>query len=673
MLARLRCQARALAALAVLAVCALIFLPGAAHAQSQARGAEQGRVVIAFLPLPDVFTVEEGAEPPPAEGPVLDRLDLISQLSLGLSSAAQGSYDAMQALLDIGQGTRVSLATYEPRRPPELQLGRSARGGWQIDGWDLARLRAAGAPAELTPGLLGSLVPGGIAYAGVSGRGQREAIAAADMQGAIASVSLGRAADIAARTGALLATYRVVVAGLPTGKAGNIAVRQLVEARRPSDLLIVMQTPPLTGRAQLLPTGVAGLAGGIGALTSSTTHLQGIVAGIDVLPTVLQRVGVRVPDTVKGQPIRVEGARDAVALTSLADRLRVVLPRRLAGFWTFLGGWLILLLVALLVSERGGRRWAMRVGALGVFWLPTVAFLNAVLRPSRLVELLLMAVLALGLGALTDRLVRFPRAPAVPALAALILATIDLALGSPLIIRSVLGPNPLFGSRFYGIGNELESALAALLLVALAALLHGRGRSLRAVATFAGGGAALALVIGAGRLGADVGGVITVLGGAAVAALLMLPGGVTKRALTVAIAAPVLGLAALAAIDLAGGGDSHFTRTVLRADGSGALWDIVARRYELAGRQAIRGFMPVVTLVAGLSIAVAIRRRGMILAPVGGDPAWRAGLFGIVGVGVAGALFNDSGPVLLLFATFIGACLVTYLRGDARLSAAADG
>ena len=76
---------------------------------------------------------------------------------------------------------------------------------------------------------------------------------------------------------------------------------------------------------------------------------------------------------------------------------------------------------------------------------------------------------------LADRLVAWPRGPAVPALAGLAAYTLDLAFGSPLIIRSLLGPNPLFGSRFYGIGNELEGTLAALLVVALGALLFGRG------------------------------------------------------------------------------------------------------------------------------------------------------------------------------------------------------
>ena len=146
-------------------------------------------------------------------------------------------------------------------------------------------------------------------------------------------------------------------------------------------------------------------------------------------------------------------------------------------------------------------------------------------------------------------------------------------------------------------------------------------------------------------------------------ALLLLPGGITKRALVVAIATPALALALLAAVDLLTGGDSHFTRTVLRADGSGALWDVVARRYELAWRQFHRGFTPAAVVIALLAIAVAIKHRDRILGGVDGDPAWLAGLSGVAAIGVAGTLFNDSGPVLLLFAIFLGACAVAYLRG----------
>ena len=67
-------------------------------------------------------------------------------------------------------------------------------------------------------------------------------------------------------------------------------------------------------------------------------------------------------------------------------------------------------------------------------------------------------------------------------------------------------------------------------------------------------------------------------------------------------------------------------------------------------------------------MACGLRYRTRLLAPVGGDAALTAALAGTIAVGIAGTLFNDSGPVLLLFATFLAACLVLYVRGDPRLA-----
>ena len=235
--------------------------------------------------------------------------------------------------------------------------------------------------------------------------------------------------------------------------------------------------------------------GSNGALTSTTTHLDGIVAGIDVLPTVLQRLGVAVPDIVKGQPMRVEGGRNQDALTSLDDRLRVVGPQRFPVLEAILAAWLGVLLICGLLADRRGFRAALRVGSLAALWILPMLLVTARLSPSTGDEVLLMAVGTMLLGALTDRFVRWPRAPLVPCLVTLLAYTVDLFFGSELIIRSLLGSNPLFGSRFYGIGNELRPCCRSS---------HGRHRGLldrrpksrSMVAWFAVSGLALGAVLG---------------------------------------------------------------------------------------------------------------------------------------------------------------------------------
>src|SRR5438552_4108380 len=89
-----------------------------------------------------------------------------------------------------------------------------SHGDAPISGWLAAKARADSAPADIRPGLRAESVPGGAAYAGVTGRSQIEAVVAANLAGRIPTVSLGHAADLPRRVAALLKRFRLVVAGL---------------------------------------------------------------------------------------------------------------------------------------------------------------------------------------------------------------------------------------------------------------------------------------------------------------------------------------------------------------------------------------------------------------------------------------------------------------------------
>src|SRR5947209_8303579 len=184
------------------------------------------------------------------------------------------------------------------------------------------------------------------------------------------------------------------------------------------------------------------------------------------------------------------------ALNDFAARLRVVSGRRLPMLAALGVLWIVLALA--LRSRR-----ALRIGGLAVLWVLPVLLGFAALAPARAVEEIGAGAVALALAALTDALAPWPRAPLVPAAVALVAYAVDLAAGSSLIVRSLFGPNPLFGARFYGVGNELEATLPVLALAATAAALVPAGRSRRSALTFAAVGVVVALVLGAGRLGAD--------------------------------------------------------------------------------------------------------------------------------------------------------------------------
>ena len=615
------------------------------------------RAVLAFLPA--------GGEDNPA--PVLDRFAEREQLAIGMISATQGRYSPQQMVLDISAGSRTSAAVYDPPRAPPLELVTGGDGSGFIFGWSQALERAGTALAQIKPGLLAGSIPGRAGYAGIRRRNHAEAAVAADRDGNIATVSLGPASDLAGRVRALLRNHRLVVAGLPMAARGDAVLDRLLRDRGARDLLIVVQTPPMASAPQLLPAAAAGLRSS-GALTSATTRLEGVVAGIDVPVTIWQRLGVETPAGVKGQQIRAEGARDEAALQTLEARLRVVSGRRTPTLGALALTWLALTLTLGLIADRRGIRAAMRIGALAILWVPSALLLTGALAPSRLAEIAIIVAGCFGLGALTDRFVRWPRGPIVPAAVAVVAYCADLVFGSPLIVRSLLGVNPRSGSRFYGLGNELESTLTVLLLLALGALLWGRGRSRRGAAAFAAAGLVFCVFVGAGQLGADVGGVVTVGAGVAAATVLMLPGKPSRRTLIVAALVPVVALFGLAALDLVTGGNGHFTRTVLQADSAASLRDVVERRYTLAFGVLTAGAMPLLTLIALLAAAYGLRYRERIYAPLRGSPSWNAALAGGLTASVIGALFNDSGPILLAFGVFVLACATSYVRGDPALA-----
>lgn len=645
-----RCAARLAVALALaLTACALIVA-----APAEARGS---RAVLAFLPT--------GGDDNPA--PVLDRFAEREQLALGMVSATQGRYWPEQMVLDIGAGSRTSATVYDPTEAPQLELVPGGDGSGFIFGWSKALKRAGTALAQIKPGLLAGSIPGGAGYVGIRGRDHTEAAAAADRDGNVATVSLGPSSDFAERVGALLRRHRFVVAGLPTAAKGDAILDRLLRDRRPGDLLIVMQTPPRARVPQLLPVAAAGLQSS-GALTSPTTRLEGIVAGIDVPPTVWDRLGIEAPAGVKGQKMRAEGARNQETLQTLEARLRVVSGRRNPMFGALALTWLALTLMLGLIADRRGTRAAMRIGALAFLWVLPMLLLTGIFAPTRLAEIAIVVVGCFLLAALTDRFVPWPRGPLLPATVAVVAYAVDLVFGSPLIVRSLLGVNPRSGARFYGLGNELEATLTVLLLLALGALFWRRGRSRRRAAVFAAVGLVFCVFVGAGQLGADVGGVITVGAGVAMATVLMLPGTPSRRTLIVAALVPVAAVFGLAALDVVTGSNGHFTRTVLQADSAGSLRDVVERRYTLAFNGLVNGAMPLLTLIALLAAAYGLRYRERIYAPLRGSPSWTAALAGGLTASVIGMLFNDSGPILLAFGVFVLACATSYIRGDPALA-----
>jgi hypothetical protein len=588
----------------------------------------------------------------------------VSGLSVGIMSAGQGHYSPAQLALDISQGARVATSSYPHPTPPRLTLGQLGASGL-IEGWKAARRRAEQAPQLLRPGLLASEIQGGAGYVGVSGSasgGDADSLVAAGRSGRIAAVSLGSASTLAVRVETLARRKLLVVADLPGGAQGDADLRALSAGRAPGELLIVVQRVAEGQGGELLWTAVGGLAGGTGReLSSQSTNERGLVASFDLAPTILRHVGAPIPADVRGKPIVTDGSLRSASLRSLMARLRVIAGRRLKALGFLLVAWLALLALPIRWWPRS-RAWAMRCGALGVLWAPVTTLLTAALEPRAAIEYATIALACVLLGALTDALVPWPRAALAPAIVTVIALVVDELAGTQLLMRSLLGPDPALGARFYGIGNELKSGLAVLVLAAVAGALYPAVRGARAAGVVAVAGVVLAAVEGSARIGAGVGGVILVCFGFAVPAAMLAPGALTRRRALTVLISPVAGLVALAAIDLAtahGGG--HFTGSVLDARSPTDVRDLIVRRYGASWDELRDDAMPVATALALIAAAFGVRRRAQLLAPVGSDPGWLAAFAGGLAAGVVGSLVEDSGPVLLVVAVFALGCVLSYL------------
>ena len=219
-------------------------------------------------------------------------------LSVGIMSATQGAYTREQLLLDIGQGARIATSAYRHRRLPRAVAGarlpaRSSPAGKRRSG-------AREAPAAAPPGpARRAAFPAAQAYAGYAGAELSTRVAAADRHGHVAAVSLGSASNCCSRASRCGRSKRLVVCDLPGGTEGLADLRALSRSAARGRAAARPAARAEDGGDELLWAAAAGLRGGGGhELTSHTTNQRGLIAAVDLAPTILEHLGLgRSPPT----------------------------------------------------------------------------------------------------------------------------------------------------------------------------------------------------------------------------------------------------------------------------------------------------------------------------------------------------------------------------------------
>lgn len=464
----------------------------------------------------------------------------------------------------FGHPPNVNVTPPPPEEPPTcngLRFPRTAGNGPPVfhkwANWnDYARTRGR-------PNAIGK-VAASLASAGqcVAAAGGGAGIAAANSQGAVSHYTADpQQVDLQACPVTLIGLH-----GVDDGYLTRIVHRLPADAT-----VIVSGMADESGPSTLHALVVAGPGVPHGVLRSQSTRQTGFVQTVDLAPLVTDRLGDQAPAYAEGRAPRVvpvQGATGGIdEVSGLAHALDVEHAFVPLFFGLFLGGGALALLAGLgwwwLLRRRQLRRgeapqfpqalrwWLGVVGAMCAA-MPMATFLVGLVpwwqsaHPRVVLSLAIIGISAVAtVLALLGPWRRWVAGPMtfMAALTFLVIAE-DVMHGSRLQLTSMLGLQPVFGTRYYGQGNvgyAVFATTALLVAAVLAGALITAGHRRLAAATVVLIGLAAVFIDGFPSWGADGGGPLAMLPAVAYLALAAVGMALTwRRAVLIAVGSLVL-------------------------------------------------------------------------------------------------------------------------------------
>lgn len=478
---------------------------------------------------------------------------------------------------------------------------------------------------------------------------------------------------------------------LATVKKADARVGALLGKLKPGTTVLVAGLSDNTGEAipkprlrMLIASGPLFPAGK--SIVSDSTRRDGTVITPDLTATLLHAVGVTVPDESIGRVLRQGGDRDTPLGSAIEDlagqdvgaqTYRTVLPKFFLGlviaqvaFFTLAA----LLLSRLRNEEAGGRRRVLgvtRLVALISAAVPVSTYLVNLIpwMNSGSPKLALLGGIALCDALVVTAALAGPWRRGILGPGTVVAATtattiaIDLLTGTHLQVFSLMGYSPLVGGRYYGLGNIAFAVFATstiLTAVGIAQWLVNRGHGRRAAVSVVVGLCVTAMVLdGAPMWGADFGGVIAIIPGLAITALMVAEKKISLIRLAVFCAVGGLTVMSIAFLD-------HQRAPVDQTHLGRFFGDLLQGH---AGPTVERKFVAMVKTIknptlfpivlAGIAFLVTALRRpdkvraGTLHRAFDQAPLLRAGLTGALATAVVGFGVNDSGIAVLALALVV--------------------
>lgn len=424
-------------------------------------------------------------------------------------------------------------------------------------------------------------------------------------------------------------------------------------------VMVVGPSPPLRGN-RLTIAAVRGPGVAPGLLRSGTTRRSGFVQLIDMAPTILDRVGVKRPDSIEGRAAEVGrgggSAADRRAFLEDADAAATFRDDQIPFVTTlFVVVQILLVLGALLWLGRPDWRRVpaiLRVGALAALGLfPAILLARAV--PFHEIGAVAYWAWVIGISLAVAGLYLLARRrdellPLTLALGAIVaLLVFDVLIGTPLEFNNPLGYSPTVAGRFSGFGNLGYAAVASSAVLLAGLLAHRRGGR-RGALTALGLLAVVFVIDGTPFWGADVGGVLSILPAYAVVAYLLLGLRIRLRTVLLCVAAVAAAVLVFATIDLSRPPHrrTHLGRLFETTGSRGwsGFWTVIQRKLSENLDVLFTSIWLIIVMVVLAFLAYLFaRHRERLRGIVQRVPEMRAVFIGFTILAVLGFAVNDSG------------------------------
>jgi len=403
-----------------------------------------------------------------------------------------------------------------------------------------------------------------------------------------------------------------------------------------------------------------------GSITSDSTHRDGIVTDLDVMPTIASFLGVDPPAEMAGSVIEIIPGPPPFELHEryLAQR-RMYVPIGTAG-----GIYLAIVGLGAIVLLALGRRVPQilrRVFGWGC--LSVAALATGLLAAGHLPELTYATVvpfvaLVTVFGTLAFAPLEHRDVLLIPAgigIAVLAYFAVEAILAWTAALTPFVGGSELDGGRFYGLPNVFIG-----LLIGASLWIAHRVRTVAGFGLLVG----VALFAGLPYLGANLGGGVSLFA----AAGLWLAIRERRRlglwkALALLVGVTLLGTALILAAHAISPFQTHVTRFEEQADGLGGVVERVWKRLQVGFDLIAQNPFALIPVV-GLPIAIAavLRPPAALRPSLQRSPAWRDAILVTLLAGVVAYLVNDSGPAAagLAFGLGLGGLLGVSLLSEAE-------